>query len=338
MQDTVLELPAGYYVERDPDVLVLRRLDGSMVGAFSARGACPEAVWRATVEEKTTKRLPDEREEGSPGSEAARLPQPRLRVRFFGRFEVLCGGEMIVSGRNGKAITILKYLLVNRGRPVSQDHLMSWLWPESNLKRARWSLHSAMHSVRKLLNGCLPSSPATATSGYVLLEEGYYALDPALRVSSDVEEFEECYREGLRSHEEGRAREAAAYYRRAIDLYRGEYLIEDLYEDWTMIERERLANAYTEMLARLAVHYAEAGRPQECIEACYHVLDKDRCHEESHRLIIRCYVNLGLRARALRQYRLCEKILAREYGTVPSPETRSLYTTLLAKRGAAKDR
>jgi hypothetical protein len=31
-------LPFGYYVELEPDVLLLRRSDGSLVAAFSARG------------------------------------------------------------------------------------------------------------------------------------------------------------------------------------------------------------------------------------------------------------------------------------------------------------
>jgi len=30
-------LPFGYYVEREPDVLLLRRSDGSLVATFSAR-------------------------------------------------------------------------------------------------------------------------------------------------------------------------------------------------------------------------------------------------------------------------------------------------------------
>jgi hypothetical protein len=50
MQGLSLDLPTGYYLERDPEVLILRRIDGSMVGAFSARGAVPEAV-RQTVEQ-----------------------------------------------------------------------------------------------------------------------------------------------------------------------------------------------------------------------------------------------------------------------------------------------
>jgi DNA-binding SARP family transcriptional activator len=44
--------------------------------------------------------------------------------------------------------------------------------------------------------------------------------------------------------------------------------------------------------------------------------------------LMRSYAQLGLRGRALRQYRLCERILGQEYGTAPSPETRALYRNL----------
>ena len=50
VQGSSLELPTGYYVERDPDVLILRRLDGSMVGVFSPRGVDPKAVLGAIEE------------------------------------------------------------------------------------------------------------------------------------------------------------------------------------------------------------------------------------------------------------------------------------------------
>src|SRR5215204_4560885 len=143
MQGTSLDLPTGYYLERVPDILTLRRLDGSIVSAFSARGAGPEAV-RQTVEETVQE-------------EHCAVVQPTLRGRCFGHFEMLCDGETMPLGRNGKALTILKYLLANRTRPVSQDHLMGWLWPESNLKKARWSLNSAIHGLRKLLSGCSTS-------------------------------------------------------------------------------------------------------------------------------------------------------------------------------------
>ncbi|MGH3147659.1 MAG: AfsR/SARP family transcriptional regulator [Rubrobacter sp.] len=315
MQGLSIDLPAGYYLERDSDILTLRRSDGSVLGAFSARGVAPEAV-RRTAEEETL--------------DGRQVAVPSLWVRYFGHFEMLCNGEPIPLGRNGNALTILKYLLANKNRPVSQDHLMGWLWPESNLKKARWSLNSAVHGLRKLLSRC----PTLASASYVLLEEGHYRLCPALRVSTDVEEFDALYERGRRLEAAGHEREAAAEYEGAVALYGGDYLVEDLYEDWTMVERERLSNAYVDMLGRLADHYMQSERPQESIGACYRVLEKDRCHEDSHRLLMRCYAGLGLRGRALRQYRLCEEVLEREYGVEPSPETQILYEGLLRDESA----
>jgi DNA-binding SARP family transcriptional activator len=198
---------------------------------------------------------------------------------------------------------------------------MGWLWPESSLKKARWSLNSAIHGLRRLLSEC----PSFAPVNYVVLKEGYYRLSPEIQVVTDVDEFEEFYERGRSLEKTKRTQEAANEYEKAVELYRGEYLLEDLYEDWTMVERERLSNAYVDMLNRLALYYMERGQPRDGVRCCYKVLEKDRCNEHSHRLLMRCHWQLGQRGRALRQYRLCERILGQEYGTAPSPETRALY-------------
>jgi hypothetical protein len=53
MQDKPLRLLPGYVLDSsDPDVLLLRRSDGSSVAAFSARGADPKAVRKAAEEDK----------------------------------------------------------------------------------------------------------------------------------------------------------------------------------------------------------------------------------------------------------------------------------------------
>ncbi len=322
MQGSSLELPTGYYLERDPDVLILRRLDGSMVGAFSACGAAPENIL-GVIEENGPQVRSADREVALPARSA-------LQARCFGHFEMFCDGEVVPLGRNSKSLAILKYLLAHRSRPVSQDHLMGWLWPESNLKKARWSLNSAIHVLRKLLSNC----PAPDLENYIVLEEGYYRLCPTIRVETDIDEFDAHYEQGRRLEKAHWTEEAAAEYEKAIELYRGDYLVEDLYEDWTMVERERLANAYVDMLGRLAVYYLESGQHQRSIWACYRLLEKDRCHEDSYRLLMRCYVGLGLRGRALRHYRLCEEVLEQEYGTTPSSETRSLYSSLLGNESA----
>lgn len=46
-----LSLPPGYNLEEDPDVLILRRPDGSAAAYFSALGATREAIKEAAWED-----------------------------------------------------------------------------------------------------------------------------------------------------------------------------------------------------------------------------------------------------------------------------------------------
>ncbi len=272
--------------------------------------------------------IPDREEclAGVKESKGEESPVPDLWVRFFGAFEVFCRGKPLELGRNGKAIAIFKCLLARRGRPVSQDALMGWLWPESSPKKARWSLNSAVYTLRRSLGeeheGVLPSD-------CVLLERGHYRL-ARLRVSSDVEEFNARYKRGRFLERARKTEDALSEYEGAVALYRGDYLVEDLYEDWTMIERERLTSAYVDVLNRLATHYARAGSLQKSITDRYLLLEKDPYHEESYRSLMRCYARLGLRGRALHQYELCERRLSGLYGISSAPETRDLHEKLLA--------
>ena len=59
-------LPPGYRLDQDADLLILRRQDGSVVGAFSSRGATREAVEKAAYEDyrdPTRSRAPREGED-----------------------------------------------------------------------------------------------------------------------------------------------------------------------------------------------------------------------------------------------------------------------------------
>jgi DNA-binding SARP family transcriptional activator len=54
-------------------------------------------------------------------------------------------------------------------------------------------------------------------------------------------------------------------------------------------------------------------------------LSIDPCREDAHRVIMRTHLRRGERAQALRQYRLCEYVLRREFDTAPEPQTIALY-------------
>ena len=123
----------------------------------------------------------------------------------------------------------------------------------------------------------------------------------------------------------------AAEYERAVELYRGEYLLEHLYEDWTMVERERLSNAYLGMLEWLAMYYKQSEQLQKRIQHCYRILEKDPGHENSHLLLTEAYALLGSYGRALHQYRLFRGVLKSTCGTGPSVETEERFEKVLGR-------
>lgn len=263
-------------------------------------------------------------ERGTPVSGAASSPL-FLWIRFFGRFEVSCGNRVLPLPANMKALAILRYLLTSPGNPISRDFLMDWLWPESDFLRARYSVNSAICVLRKLLSS---ATSTLAPTDCILLEQDYYRLSPNIRVASDKDEFYARYKRGRELERAQRASEAVTEYDEAIELYKGEFLIEDLYEEWPLIERQRLGAVYVDILERVATYHWVNRSYRESIEACYKILAKEPGQESSHRRLMECYVQLGLRALALRQYGVCEKVLRRRYGIAPSPETKTLYNHL----------
>ena len=124
-------------------------------------------------------------------------------------------------------------------------------------------------------------------------------------------------------HEAGQARDAALYYTLAVETYRGDLSAgPDMH---SLVERERLRARYLNALAQLAdLHFAEANY-EACLQTVLRLLAVDGCREDAHRLAMRCYVRRGERAQALRQYRLCESILASEFEAAPEPATRLLF-------------
>lgn len=315
------DLPTGYRLRRDSDILTLCRPDDSIVARFSGAGADLNEVRKAAEQDYYPGNINNHE---SPIPDAV-TDQPCLQVRFFGHFEILCNGEPLGLGRNCKALAIFKYLLAHRERRLSRDHLMESLWPESTPNKARSLLNVAICTLRKLL-----SNSSAGLQNCILLEEDYYRLCPTVRVVTDVEEFDRRYDEGRRVEKTDRI-EGAAQYEKAVELYRDDYLPEHLYEDWTMVERERLSNAYVDMLEQLAMYYKQTEQLQKRIQLCYRILKKDRSHENSHLLLTEAYALIGSYGRALHQYRLFKGVLKSTHGTEPSVETEERFEKVLGR-------
>ena len=141
----------------------------------------------------------------------------------------------------------------------------------------------------------------------------------------DFEEFVRRYEAAQALEKRGEWTEAVKEYEVAESLYQGEFLEEDLYEEWPISRREGLKDSYLVILDRLSRYYFEQQEYATCIHLCQRILAKDDCREDAHRRLMRCYSRQGHRNLALRQYHLCVEALAEVLDVPPTQDSVTLY-------------
>jgi two-component SAPR family response regulator len=109
----------------------------------------------------------------------------------------------------------------------------------------------------------------------------------------DVEAFEETAATVRHS------RDPPAAYRAALDLYAGELLPGDRYEEWAEKRREELRRLYLELLVEVAGLYEERGEYEASVQALRSAVTEERTLEEAHAGLIRIHALSGRRREAL---------------------------------------
>ncbi len=159
----------------------------------------------------------------------------------------------------------------------------------------------------------------------VVFEQGVYRFNREGDYWFDLEAFEELLDKAgkavTREKEIDLLEEALA-------LYRGDYL-EGIYDDWCLLERERLRGRYLAGLEALAGLYTNRRDFQRAIDLYQRLLVQDPYQEVAHRALMLCYYRLGNRAAAIRQYQACVEVLREDLGLSPSRETEDVYLQII---------
>jgi DNA-binding SARP family transcriptional activator len=218
--------------------------------------------------------------------------------------------------RRGRAL--LQYLLMHRDPWASREALMEAFWPEARPEAARNSLNVAVHGLRRALR-------TAADVLVVVLEGGTYRLHPDLRLWLDVDEFERHVHCGLELEKAGDVTGTMAEFELAVSLYQGDFLADEPYEEWPILNRERLRLAWLDTLDRLSNLYFSRGRYASCANLCKRIVERDPCREDAHRRLMRCYSRQGQLHLALRQFQACADALRSELGVTPAANTAELH-------------
>ena len=257
-----------------------------------------------------------------PPRQAERRPvhdRPSLAVYCLGPFAVYQNDMPITEWNGLKGLTILKYMMAQRGKPIAKETLMEVVWPDADPESARRNLHQAMYSLRQTLRQAEPDFQ------HISFHNDSYRFNREMNIWIDFVQFEGYVKEGQRQETNGKELEALRAFAVAEELYQGDFLEEDLYEEWATGQRERLKSLYLETVDRLTEHFLNHEEYTAATALCHKALAQDSCYEVAHRRLMECHIGQGQRHLAVRQYQICSRLLAEELDLEPSPETEALF-------------
>ena len=233
----------------------------------------------------------------------------KLQLTLFGPPRVRRDGQSLRF--DTRKATALLALLAVTGQEHSRDALAALLWPELERSRARATL-------RRTLSVAAAVGPAL-----VISREGI-ALNPAL-VECDVTQF----RSLADSADPVDLAQASAL---VTDDFLAGFAVRDspTFEDWQLATADALRDRLSQALGRVVTAAVAQGDLASALAHARRRAEIDPLSEPAHADLIRATAWSGDRPGALRAYRALVRLLDRELGIPPLPQTVALHDQIRA--------
>jgi DNA-binding SARP family transcriptional activator/predicted ATPase len=231
-----------------------------------------------------------------------------LEIRLFGQPDIRDDGTPVKFAKRSSTLAMLALLVLKGGRALSRESLAFTLFPDDDEASALAELRRYLYLANKAL-------PARNGDPWIVSDAETVRWNGAGDAFVDVSEFE-------RLAEDPQTRQ------RAVDLYGGD-LLENVYEDWVLAERERLRARYFALLDDLVAGYRCERNFPAAIACAKRVLASDPWREDALRALIAVRYEAGDTAGALAEYDRFAKRLRDELAIAPMPETVAIRQLIL---------
>lgn len=244
----------------------------------------------------------------------------RLRILAFGEPTVQLDDIPITRWHTARSLELF-FLLLEKAGPVQKEIVIDALWPNTTSDQIDTTMRTAIYYLRQAIG-----------KKCIVYRSGCYSLNlPAVfgkQIWHDVALFEMYSNQAKQSLAEGDDVAANKAFTAMVDLYKGDYL-QSFYNDWCIPRRDQLRAMYMDAREQLALIAWHNESWEESLQHWQHLLAIDACFEKAHYGIMRCYLRLGKREFALRQYQCCCQNLQEELHTIPNSSIQKLYQRMI---------
>jgi ATP/maltotriose-dependent transcriptional regulator MalT/DNA-binding SARP family transcriptional activator len=257
---------------------------------------------------------------------------PRLRIETLGRFQVFRGDSPIEENQWDRVQPkqLLKAIVSYGGRKIPKEILIDELWAEESPKAADKNFKTTLQRLRKSLE---PSIHKYFSSSYIHLQDNFVFLDPEL-CQVDIDQFLSLLKRADEKEKRGDVKGSLSFYVEAMEIYKGDFLPDEIYASWADKKREELRLKYIEFLGKMASLYERQGTMKRAADCYKKVIQADPLLEESYQKLMAFYSSKGMYNEALRTYEDCKRALKRELETEPDPTTIAMHKKILEKIGS----
>jgi len=234
-----------------------------------------------------------------------------LKMYLLGQFDVHAD-DLPIKLSSRPAQSLLAYLALNAGVTQRREKLAGLLWPEATESNARSYLRQALWRIRKSFE-----TASVSWEDYLRINDINVVMDNQAEFWLDAERLQQPLE-----------KQSTEDLIQILKLYRGE-LLPGFYDEWVLVERDRLQSTFHQKMNRLIVQLTESHRWNELIHWAEEWIRLGYSPEPAYRALMRGYAGLGDPGMVSTIYQRCVESLSRELGLDPSPETRELYEQIL---------
>lgn len=218
-----------------------------------------------------------------------------VQVKLMGGFEVVVDGTRIPLPLDAQRLVAF---LAIESQPRPRVYVAGKLWSEGSQERAFGNLRSALWRVRR------------EVASLLLADSHSVSLSPEVRI--DVREIDQM------------ARHLAGD--QGVDLVSdldhkdfSRELLAGWYDEWTVVERERVRQVCLHALESIAMRQLASRRFATALEAALAAVSLEPLRESAHRVVIQIHLSEGNTWEAIRHYEHFAAMIHRELGLRPSP-------------------
>jgi DNA-binding SARP family transcriptional activator len=227
---------------------------------------------------------------------------PTIELSLLGGFAVAVAGRRVPLSESSQRVLAFVAL---RDRPVTRALAAGTLWIDhtearaaANLRSALWRLNQSGVDLIACAGRMLELSPQVRVDVRRLLDSSRWSADGNMVNGTAVETLDAS----LMAQE----------------------LLPDWYEDWVILDRERLRQLRLHLLDSMCIRLTAAGRLAEAIDAGLVAIAAEPLRESAHRAVIQAHLAEGNLGEARRQYEMYAAILGDSLNAEPSLSLRQL--------------